>query len=300
MSRGLWAGALVFALGAAQAPAPLIQNGKIENRSGTAIDREIAGLGAGGSEPVWAGWRVPIADGHRAGCCTYSDDGMGSNTVLRGCFVENPAAPDGRAIPQVAPASGAVALDAGTGLVLLMRLVGGRVERLRTLGDDCPLDAGGRTVYWLQSVSPSESVRFLRTLVANTTPFTRDQAQRLSNSAIAAIAMHRDPSAVEALLSTARSDADVNIRAEAAYWLAQRGGPDVTKAAMGLLDSDASETVQRRIVQGLARLPESDSTPLLLTLAQSGRSLAVRKAAVTALGRSKDPRARAYIEGLLR
>src|SRR4051812_26487039 len=86
MSRGTIFGVLLLSFGvAAQTPAPLIHNGRVETRQASAIDREIAALTPLAATPLWMGWRVPIADGQRGGCCTYGDD----MATVRGCFVEN-------------------------------------------------------------------------------------------------------------------------------------------------------------------------------------------------------------------
>jgi hypothetical protein len=80
---------------------------------------------------------------------------------------------------------------------VLARAVGGKVERLRTLSDDCPMDAGGRAVCWISSVTPAESLRFLNSL---TRPVATDRAmfdneRQIVSSAIRAIGYHADASA---------------------------------------------------------------------------------------------------------
>src|SRR5437868_6398521 len=107
---------------AAQAPAPQIQNGRVEQRAASAIDREIAAVGRG-ADPVWVGWRVPIVDGQRGGCCTYTDDSVN----IRGCAID-PRGDLDRNVPQLTPATGPVALEAGTGLLVLARVVDSHVE----------------------------------------------------------------------------------------------------------------------------------------------------------------------------
>jgi hypothetical protein len=359
MSRSAFLLVLLLALGAAQTPIPSIQNGRVETRQTSALDRDIAAAAAGSVDPVWVGWRVPIVEGQRGGCCTYVDDW---NSV-RGCFVESSSNALVRQIPQITPPA-AVPIEAGSGLVMLLRVVDARVERLRTLGDDCPLDAGGRTVYWLQGVTTANSIKFLEGLLRPNTGMNPAQEQRLSSEALSAIALHRDPAAdaildrlasattesslrraarsslgstrgahgfdmlrqlidaerlpdirrqlisalgqtrqpgtADALLAIARRDTDAKARAEAVYWLPQRGGQRVIADVTGIIDSDTSDEVRQRAVKGLARLPADDSIPLLLQLARTNKSPIVKKEAVTALGQSKDPRAIAYLEELLK
>ena len=98
---------------------------------------------------------------------------------------------------------------------MLVRLLDGRVERLRTVGDDCPLDAGGRTVYWLQGVTPADSMKYLETLLKPTDSLNPAQEQRLSQSAVSAIALHRDPSADVILDRLATGDSRHDLRRSA-------------------------------------------------------------------------------------
>ncbi len=343
-----------------QVPPGLIQNGRVETRQGGAIDREVAALA--GAEPVWLLWRVPLVAGDRELCSThYSDRGP----YARGYAVDwNPPGIGSMVVPAVAPPATPVSIEAGTGLVVLVRLVDRGVERVRTLADDCPIDAGGRTLQWLSGVTPAESLRFLEGLVAGmgVGHLPLEARRNIAGAAITAISLHRDPAADTALdrlavgtdrdarrqaahalagtrgargfvslqkmlaaerdvderrllvgalgltrepgtveaLRTLTRDPDARIRAEAVYWFVQRGGAGVIAEATTLIDTDADDNVRRRAVSGLARLPADESIPALLELARTGTTPSVRKEAVGALSRSKDPRALAFMETLLK
>src|SRR5436853_4500409 len=122
---------VLVAIGAGVLQAPAIQNGRVEARPTTAIDRELGAIGAGAVDPVWVGWRVPIADGQRGGCSTYSNDSY----YVRGEFLENGPFSGGNPTPSLAPPAGPaqpVQLEAASDLVILVRVTGGRVERLRS------------------------------------------------------------------------------------------------------------------------------------------------------------------------
>jgi HEAT repeat protein len=354
---------LLIAVSAGALQTPQIQNGRIETRQATAIENELARVAAGSVEPVWAGWRVPVADGQRGGCSTYSNESY----YVRGEFLETGPFSGGNSPQLTAPPAGPpqpVQLEAASDLVILVRVAGGRVERLRSISADCPLDAGGRTVYWLQGPTPVESIKYLESLLRPNTGVTPAQEQRLSASAVSAIAMHRDPSAdvvldrlatsdtdsdlrraarsslgsirgahgftvlrqlverervpdvrrqlvgalgltrqtgtVDALLQIARRDVDAKVRGEAAYWLPQRGGPRTIQDVAAIINSDPSDVVKQRAIQGLARLTADETTSLLIQLARTSSSAVVKKEAVTALGRSKDPKALAYMEELIK
>ncbi len=346
-----------------QPPASLIQNGKVEVRPGASIDREIGAVA--GPDPVWLMWRVPMVAGDRDLCSSSYNERSGYS---RGHMMDwNPPGlvTPGSGMPRIAPPTGPVPLEAGTGLLVLVRIVDGGVERVRTLADDCPIDAGGRTVQWLGGVTPAESLRFLDglTRVDCTDRLPYESRRNMANSALTAISLHRDaaadaildriagaegdrdlrrqaaaalgsargahgfatlkaliaaekdldqrrslvgalgltrePGTVDALRTLAR-DADARIRAEAVYWFIQRGGPAVIAEALKVIDTDTDDAVKKRAVSGLARLPANDSVSPLLQLARTSAHAVVRKDAVSALTNSKDPRAMAFMEELIK
>jgi hypothetical protein len=348
------------ALSAAATAQQQIQNGKVERRQATGIERELAAVS--GPEPTWIAWRVPMTDGRRDLCSWYSDDW--SN--VRGFLAEPGQSASGR--PQITPPAGPVPLEAGTGLVTLVRAVEGRVERLRTLSDDCPIDAGGRSMVWLEGLTPAESLKFLDSLTRASAPaildrVTGDARRTIGTSAISAIALHQDaaaeailiriattdadtslrrhagtrlaarsprgfdevrkllateqnqslrrslvtalgqtrfPATAETLITIARSDADATARGDAVYYYASAAGAAGMANVLAIVQNDADDRVKTRAVQGLATLPDADRIEPLITLARSNTNAAVRKQAVSALSASKDPRAFAFIEGLLK
>ena len=129
---------VAWAAGQAQAPPVQIQNGKVEVRKGTAIDREIASLApARADEPVWVAWRAPMTNGDRDMCSSVQRSaGHVRGYIMRGirsakCAGHNPR-------PQITAPTGPIPLEAGTQVVMLARVIDRKVERIRTVGDDCP------------------------------------------------------------------------------------------------------------------------------------------------------------------
>jgi len=352
--------ALAVSGAAVAAQQPAIQNGQVESRSTASIDQAIASVGAS-VDPVWMGWRVPIVAGEHGGCNTWIDDAVYARGLLLDDAVNGAPGPSR---PQFAPPAGPVALESGTGLVVLARVAGGRAERLHVIADDCPIDAGGRRVVWLGAVTPAESLRWLDGLTrpdagAALTPNAR---RNLAATALSAIALHRDAGAdaildriaandddaslrqqaqdalgtlrgahgfatLRALLASTQApdtrrqlvtalgqtreretvealrpflkDADPKVRAAAVYAFAARGGPAVVPDVRQVIDADPDASVRTRAVSGLARLPADTSVPLLIELA-GHKDAGVRKEAVTLLGRSDDPRARTFLQSLLK
>ena len=214
---------LLFLAGtlAISAQQPQIQNGQVEARHVTSLDRDIAAIAAAAAEPTWVGWREVASSGIGNSCCWYQWDGEPSQ---RGCPVE-PAAKDanGNTIPtrpQFAAPSGPARLEAGTEVLVMVRLVDKQVERVRTFSDDCPLDAGNRKVYWLDGVPAADSVKYLDSLITlgEKSGLPNDQRRRLNSSAIGAIGMHRDGS-IDLLIALAKQNQDSSARSAAFNWL---------------------------------------------------------------------------------
>jgi hypothetical protein len=258
MRAGVLAGLLAFV--AAQTPAPVqIQNGRVEVRQGAAIDREIAAVSAASStEPVWVAWRTPLITGDRDICDWYSDR-IGT---VRGIFINEDSRIsnlESRTSLQITPPTGPVPLEAGTGLVVLARAVGGQVERLRTLSDDCPMDAGGRTVYWLGAITSAESLRFLNSL---TRPAAADRSmfddeRQIASSAVRAIGFHRD-AAADAMLDTLASDhADSSVRRQAATTLSTYRGAHGAASVTRLIGIRTASDERRSLVTTLAQSREA-------------------------------------------
>jgi hypothetical protein len=226
MRRMLIIGAVTVAAAAAAAQTPLIQNAQMKPQAVTSLTRDVAALAAQATTPRWVAWQVPMIDGERNMCCYYSDD---YNTGgVRGCRME-PQVTDGPMKPPQFPApSGPVRLEAGTQVTVFVRLVEERIERLRVLSDDCPVDAGGMDLHWLTGVSGADSVAWLKARALDET-MDVDVKSKISNAAVRAIALHRDPSAVTTLIEFARSTPQTStatsVRREAMTGLGQSRDP---------------------------------------------------------------------------
>jgi HEAT repeat protein len=84
------------------------------------------------------------------------------------------------------------------------------------------------------------------------------------------------------------------------YWYGRRAGTAGAANVRSIIEADADQNVKNRGVSALASLPNNAGVAPLIDLARTSPQQSVRKEAVTALGRTKDPRAVAYLEELLR
>src|SRR6185436_4198101 len=179
----------------ASAQQPQVSNGRVETRQATSIDREVSSFSAS-ADPVWIGWRVPIVDGENGGCSTWNSD----EYFYRGYaldFTVYGNSPTFGTPPQTTPQTGPAQIEASSNLVMLARVTDGRVDRLARYSADCPIDAGGRALYWLNGVTPAESMRWLDGFISmdNGDRLSLSAHRSLASTALNAIALHRDAGA---------------------------------------------------------------------------------------------------------
>jgi hypothetical protein len=279
---------ILSAASTAEAQQPLLTNARVESRAVTAgLEKEVGALLARASEPAWIGYAVPALEGDRSMCC-WSGDGGGAGRS--GCRLEPGSA---NAVTMTSTPDRAVPLEAGESFFVLYRVEQGQVSRIRMFSEDCPLDGGGRAVHWLTGVRPPESIDFLTTFTGATA------TNKIADSALSALAMHRDPAAIDRLVTAARDGATTHLRGQALFWLAQRAGEKAVGAISDAIARDPETEVKRRAVFALSQLPKDQGVPLLIQVARTNTNPSVRKQAIFWLGQSKDARALKFFEEIL-
>ena len=267
---------VIVATAALAVAQPRVSNGEV--RSATIagnLTRQSLDALAGKSGTSWLGYAVPIVEGERFIC-----DGMTFDGNYR----------EGR---QPARAGDVLKLEGGRQLWVLYRLDAGRVDRIRIASEDCTLDAGGLTVNWLTSVAPRDSVTVLSSFLTAATP------NKLADGALTALAFHREPAALDRLLTTARDGGTTHQRGQALFWLSQRAGDKAIGAINDAIANDPETDVKKRAVFALSQLPRDEGVPRLIEVARTNANPAVRKQAMFWLGQSRDPRAVKFFEEIL-
>ena len=275
-------------VGSAQQPRLSNANVQPQALSGS-LDRAMRDLSARTGDPFWIGYAVPSANPDSQMCC-WSNGGQmtcnlepGSTNTMN--FTQN---------------SSPLRLESGDVFFVLYRIEQGKVSRIRTFSEECALDASGRTVYWLTGVKPSESVSVLNGYATGVDPSTSLGAgRRTADSALSALAMHADPTALDTLISLARGAQNTHVRGQALFWLAQRAGQKAVGTITDAINNDPETEVKRRAVFALSQLPKDQGVPLLIDVARKNANPAVRKQAIFWLGQSKDPRALKFFEEIL-
>jgi HEAT repeat protein len=239
----------------------LLINAQLDTRPADAgLEREFRALLAAQPQPAWIAYSVPFNRSFNLGCEYVS--------------------PEGRSVP------GVVHLEPPADAVLLFRVVEAAVDRVRELSPDCEIDAGGVPFHWLTGVNPAESVALLEAINRQ--------------GVIRAIALHADASAdlaLERLTGTGQPDA---VRRQAAFWIGAARGHRGVETLKRLLAMETDFRIRERAVAGLAASHEPGALDLLISVARDDRDLRVRRQAMNAIGNSIDPRAQAFLEGVLK
>jgi hypothetical protein len=260
MKRALW---LLTAVLPAMAQPKLLINAQLDTRSAASgLETVFRGLLAAQPQPAWIAYAVPLVRGHNLGCEYVS--------------------PGGRTAP------GVVHLEAPDQAIVLFRLEGSAVNRIRVVSPDCEIDAGNVPVHWLTDVRPAESVALLGTF------------DFYFNETTSAIALHADPSADTALEAMVASSQPEKVRQRAAFWLGAARGRRGFDRAKDLIDHDPSQSVRQRAVEGIAASKEPEALDTLIAIARKESDSRVRRQAVNAISRSRDPKAQAFLEDVLK
>ena len=266
---------------------PRITNAKLTTQAaGSPFVQSFRSLVSAQPEVTWLAYRVPVKDRDRVMCCFWSgssyisgnivmSDSSGWNAAVCGLEPSTDAARRERAGTPQQPGS-PVKLEGSEYMAVLFRVAERRVERLRVYSEECELDAGGRPVIWLENVRPADSLAVLESLLVPE-PERRD---RISNSAVSAIAMHAEPAAGSLLERLARRHESTSTRGEALFWLAQRGDTNAESIINEALEKDASSAVRKKAVFALSQLKDGAGVDSLIQAARNNSDTAIRGEAI--------------------
>ena len=228
--------------------------------------------------PAWMAWRVPAVSrpGDRnnwndgEGRCVLDDDGdFRGDHGIRGNLED---------------------------LIVLVRGTRGAVDRVTFSDARCTVDAGSRTVYWLDAVVPAESVRLIAGIVTHTSRADggdRDHGDRHRDPAqrgIAAVALHRDAAADVALGQFVQPSSPKWLRRDAAFWLGAARGEAGAAVITKLARADADDSFREHLTFVLT-LTGEPGIPTLIDLAKHDASSGVRGQALFWLAQKAGQRA---------
>ena len=290
MKSLLAAGLLAVALPCAAQPRLVNGNAVTQPLVGSldAAVQQVAG--AAGAKAAWIAWAAPVADGRDRLCCYQGDWDAGRATTGR-CRLE----PGSSSTILQRDASRGVRLELPEAFFVFVRVENRQIERVRMFSEDCEIEAGATPVTWLTGVPAAASVAFLSGVAEQSTTMNRAR-----KGAVSALAQHHAPEAVAALVRLARRAPEAELRGDALFWLSQRAGAEAEAAITEAIEHDPETQVKKKAVFALSQLPADEGVPKLIGLARSHRNPSVRRQAMFWLGQSKDPRAIAFFEEILK
>jgi len=249
MKPALWVFMAALPLGAQ--PPKMLVNAQTDTRSAAqGLEREFRTLLTTQPQPAWIGYRVPNV--RNSGMdCDYVRNGGGT--------------------------SGVVHLEPPDHAIILLRVEGNAVNRIRTLSPYCEIDAGNLPVHWLTDVQPAQSIALLATFVA--------ERDRLGNNPISAIAAHSDPAADQALEKFLAPNQPQSLRLRAVSALGGARGRYGFDLLKKLIASDPDERIRERAISALGSSREADAMDVLISIAKSDTNSRLRSQAVSSLNR---------------
>ena len=233
--------------------------------------------------PAWIGYAVPVMGRHQMCCYRSMDDGKaapGCRLEGEGPYTLNNDASD---------------VEGDADFVILYRVEGGRVDRIRSLSRDCGMDAGGLPFHWITGVRPAESLELLESLVGKGVSVQKKKEKGgMDEPAIAAIAMHADPGADAVLDRLVAPSKPIGVRKQAAFWMGNsrgRRGYETLKR----LAAEGSPALRGHVVFALSQSEVPEAVDTMIGIGRHDEDPGVRGQALFWLGQKAGKKAAAAI-----
>jgi hypothetical protein len=253
-----------------------ITNANTETRSAAqGLEREVRTLL---SRPgvTWIGYRVPMVAGPRQMCC-FDGAGDRDDGCCGTCRLESGSGVSMNTGDALSRRGTRIALEPATEFLVLARLEGGAVVRVRTFTPDCDIDAGALPLVWLNDVKADDSVAWLTSIVLSA-PESGEPHDRAGKTALAAIALHNVPSADRALESfvSVAPERPEWLRGDTAFWLGSARGDAGARVLARMMAQDPSERVRDKVTFGLSVSKSPSALSNLINAARNDQSRKVR------------------------
>lgn len=274
---------------------PNVVNAKMETRAVSgALAATLHGIEGQADKPEWVGYSVPQIAGDRTVCCGNFNDGYGGCGTCR-LEKENGITSTGSGN---AAKNGTVELEGSRQLVVLFRLEGKQVTKIREASEDCTLDAGGLPFVWLTGVKPAESVAVLTEFVHQAT-FEGHGEHEVGQGALTAIALHADASADRAFESFVAADQPEQLRKHASFWLGASRGKAGELLLQRMAKSDPIPEVRSQVAFALSVSHEPEALSEMIRMAHDDESAHVRGQALFWLAQKAGQKAIGAITGAI-
>ena len=185
-----------------------------------------------------------------------------------------------------------------THVLVLFRVADKRVGKIRVFTDDCELDGGGLPVHWLTDVKPKESIGLLAFFVEGASEPAK-VGRKLSESAIAAIALHADPAADSTLEKFVEAKRPEEVRKNTAFWLGNLRGQKGYEILRRVVREDPSDKVREHCTFALHLSKVPGAVNAMIDAARNDKSAHVRGQALFWLSqKAGDKAARAISDAI--
>lgn len=201
----------------------------------------------------WASWEVPAVADAPAWCCFGSDRTPAQSFCNLDSKTYGYGSRDGATTDSVR---------------IHARFAGGKLERLRALSADCPVEVNGE----IRASSPSEqtSVEWLAERLED------EATKRLRGDLMAALAVHRTSRAYDTLARVARRGTSFEDRKEAVFWLAHVRGREGAELTTSMMFDDADARMREHAAFALTQSKSPRIAEDLIRLAKTDREGKVR------------------------
>jgi HEAT repeats len=291
----LFVGAILLLPSNAAAETPQVVNAKMETRTvGGSLAETFRGLEAQADKPEWVGYSVPEIPGDRTVCCGNFNDNYGACGT---CRLEKENGLTSASSKNDAE-TGTVQLEGSRQMVVLFRLEGKQVMRIRQASENCTLDAGGLPFIWLTGVQPAESVALLTDFVRKST-FEGHGEHEIGQGALSAVALHADASADRAFESFVATSQPEQLRKHATFWLGAGRGKFGEQLLQKMAKSDSSPEVRSQVAFALSVSHEPEALNEMIRMAKDDESSHVRGQALFWLAQKAGQKAMGAITGAI-
>jgi hypothetical protein len=269
-----------------------ISNAKTETRSAAqGLDREVRAAEQR-SGVTWIGYRMPMVAGPRQMCCY---DTISDSTFSGGmCRLESGGGVSMNTGDFRDRNGTRITLEPATEFLVMARLEGGQVTRVRTFTPDCDIDATAMPLVWLTDVKADDSIAWLSSLVT-ASPDAGERHDRVGKTAMSAIAMHNVASADRVLEGFVAPSSPEWLRAETAFWLGNARGEPGARLLARMITQDPSDKVRDKAAFGLSVSKAPIALTTLLAAAKDDKSTRVRSQALFWLAQKAGKEAMAAI-----
>ncbi|MBL8297118.1 MAG: HEAT repeat domain-containing protein [Rhodanobacteraceae bacterium] len=236
-----------------------------------------------GNSDGWVSWRVSRAPDAGDACCQTLD---GNVVTHRGCDL------DGRQW-NIGTAPGATGDAAG--LVVYAHLRSGVVDKIRAYSATCPVRSS-EALRRIEDVDPAASVGWLAAQLRSSSA-AKDHDD---DEAIAALAFHAVPAAMNALQDLAAAGRPQEQRKTVLFWMGQARGVAGVEVVGRYAQEDTDPDIRQHAVFVMSQAAAHNTYPRILAIARTDHSAEVRGQSLFWLAQMKDKRARADITEALR